>query len=153
MTKREEMEAVLRRYFEGCNEADVDKVASCFLPDAVHYFPPGMYGGTFDGGRTIGERWAAAVRDLGSQWVLERIAIDVDANSAVGEWTHYKTKQGTVLRGDEWYEFDPATGLISEIRAYYASPQARDLERLELAGFDYAGRGYSTEPKAREGAD
>jgi len=150
VTKREEMESVLRRSFEGCNEGDVDKIASCFLPDAVHYFPPGMYGGTFDGGRTIGERWAAAVRDLGSQWALEHIAIDVDTNSAVAEWTHYKTKQGTVLRGDEWYEFDPATGLISEIRAYYASPQSRDLERLELAGFDYAGRGYSTEPRARE---
>ena len=55
-----------------------------------------------------------------------------------------------VLRGDEWYEFDPSTGLISEIRAYYASPQARDLQRLELEGFDYAGRGYSVEPKTRE---
>ncbi len=51
MPKREEMESVLRRYFEGCNEGDVDKIASCFLPDAVHYFPPGMYGGTFDGGK------------------------------------------------------------------------------------------------------
>jgi hypothetical protein len=76
--------------------------------------------------------------------------IDVDANSAVAEWTHYKTKQGTVLRGDEWYEFDPSTGLISEIRAYYASPQARDLQRLELEGFDYAGRGYSVEPRVRD---
>ena len=55
---------------------------------------------------------------------------------------------GTVLRGDEWYEFDASTGLISEIRAYYASPQARDLQRLELEGFDYAGRGYSVEPRA-----
>ena len=120
------------------------------LPDAVHYFPPGMYGGAFIGGRTIGERWSAAVAQLGSQWALERVVIDVDANSAVAEWTHYKTQEGTVLRGDEWYEFDPSTGLISEIRAYYASPQARDLERLELEGFDYAGRGYSVEPRTRE---
>ena len=87
---------------------------------------------------------------LGSQWALERVAIDVDTNSAVAEWTHYKTHEGTVLRGDEWYEFDQSTGLISEIRAYYASPQARDLQRLELDGFDYAGRGYSVEPRTRE---
>lgn len=150
MSKREEMESVIRRYFEGCNEGSVDKIASCLLPDAVHYFPPGMYGGTFTGGRTIGERWAAAVSELGSQWALERVAIDVDTDSAVAEWTHYKTHAGTVLRGDEWYEFDPSTGLISEIRAYYASPQARDLQRLELAGFDYVMRGYSVGPKPRD---
>jgi hypothetical protein len=144
------MESVIRRYFEGCNEGSVDKIASCLLPDAVHYFPPGMYGGAFTGGRTIGERWAAAVSELGSRWALERVAIDVDTDSAVAEWTHYKTHAGTVLRGDEWYEFDPSTGLISEIRAYYASPQARDLQRLELAGFDYAMRGYSVAPKPRD---
>ena len=71
------------------------------------------------------------------------MAVDPDLNTAVAEWTHYKTSQGKALRGDEWYEFDPASGLISEIRAYYASPQAADLDRLELADFDYAGRGYS----------
>jgi hypothetical protein len=45
-------------------------------------------------------------------------------------------------RGAEWVVFDKESGLIQEIRAYYASPQAKDLERLELGGFDYAGRGY-----------
>jgi hypothetical protein len=48
-----------------------------------------------------------------------------------------------VLRGDEWYRFDPDSGLISEIRAYYASPQAAGLDRLELGGFPYAERGYA----------
>jgi methyltransferase len=61
------------------------------------------------------------------------------------EWSHFKTREGTVLRGDEWYLFDPETGLIAEIRAYYASPQDRSLRRLELDGFDYAGRGYHLE--------
>jgi len=51
-----------------------------------------------------------------------------------------------VLRGDEWYEFDPETGLIEEIRAYYASPQDPSLDRLELEGFDYEERGYPVEP-------
>jgi hypothetical protein len=31
---------------------------------------------------------------------------------------------------------------VREIRAYYATSQAKDVERLELGGFDYAGRGY-----------
>ena len=51
-----------------------------------------------------------------------------------------------MLRGDEWYVFDADSGLIREIRAYYASPQDPILDRLELGGFDYAGRGYPAAP-------
>lgn len=140
------MEALIRRYFDGCNAADQHAIADCFVPDAVHYFPPGMYGGAFTGAQAIAERWAAAVHNLGSIWTIEQVITDPEDARAVIEWTHYKTFSGTVLRGDEWYIFDRATGLIREIRAYYASPQAADLQRLELAMFDYAGRGYSLQP-------
>jgi hypothetical protein len=51
-----------------------------------------------------------------------------------------------VLRGIEWYELDPATGLIREIRAYYATPQPPEGNRFELGGFDYAGRDYPMAP-------
>jgi hypothetical protein len=141
-----EMERTMRAYFEACNEGDVEAIASFFVEDGVHYFPPGMYGGPFVGGRTIGERWAAAVEDLGSIWTVDGIMTDPENARAAMEWTHFKTEDGTVLRGDEWYEFDPETGLIEEIRAYYASPQDDSLDRLELEGFDYGGRGYPVEP-------
>jgi methyltransferase len=140
------MEALIRRYFVGCNAADEQAIADCFVPSAVHYFPPGMYGGAFIGAQAIAKRWAAAVHNLGSIWTIEQVVTDPEHARAVIEWTHYKTFSDTVLRGDEWYIFDRATGLISEIRAYYASPQAADLQRLELAKFDYAGRGYSLQP-------
>ena len=140
------MRDLIVRYFEACNQGDSDAIAACLTPEAVHYFPPGMYGGAFRGARAIGDRWVKAYQELGSRWALERVAVDAEMNTAVAEWSHYKTKQGTVLRGDEWYEFDDDSGLISEIRAYYASPQAADLQRLELAEFDYAGRGYSNRP-------
>jgi hypothetical protein len=140
------MEALIRRYFDACNAADEQAVTECFVPEGVHYFPPGMYGGAFVGAQAIAERWAAAVHNLGSIWTIEQVITDPATARAVIEWTHYKTFAGTVLRGDEWYIFDKATGLISEIRAYYASPQAAELERLELAMFDYAGRGYSQQP-------
>ena len=39
--------------------------------------------------------------------------------------------------------FTMADGLITEIRAYYASQQAAGLDRLELAGYPYAERGYA----------
>lgn len=145
----EGMEKTIRAYFDACNAADPEAIASFFVPDAVHYFPPGMYQGPFRGARTIGERWKQAVEKLGSVWTVDHVITDPATARAVIEWTHFKTFQGTVLRGDEWYVFDPATGLIREIRAYYASPQDPSLERLELGGFDYAGRGYPLEPPIR----
>ena len=140
MTKAS-MEATIRDYFGACNAGDAGAVARFFTPDAVHYFPPGMYGGAFRGARTIGERWQNAVATLGSYWTVDRVVCDPESRQAVIEWTHFKRRAGVVLRGDEWYVFAD-DGRIAEIRAYYASPQDAARERLELEGFDYAGRGY-----------
>jgi hypothetical protein len=140
------MEALMRTYFDACNAADEARMIACFTPDAVHYFPPGMYEGPFRGAAKIAEKWAGAVARLGSYWTVDRIALDPARHEAVMEWTHFKTKQGTLLRGIEWYEFDQASGLIREIRAYYASPQAPDLTELALEGFDYDQRGYPAAP-------
>jgi ketosteroid isomerase-like protein len=138
----EQMEEAVRGYFDACNSGDAEAVAAFFTPDGTHYFPPGMYSGPFVGGRAIGERWAWAVQTLGSRWSVDSFIADPATGRAVIEWTHRKSKDGVVLRGDEWYVFDQGSGLIREIRAYYASPQAQDLARLELAGFPYAERGY-----------
>lgn len=148
--ERGRMESLIRRYFDACNAADVDGIAACFVPDAVHYFPPGMYDGPFRGATTIGEKWRKAVETIGSYWTIDRMICDPGARQAVIEWTHFKSKDGKVLRGDEWYVFDAATGLISEIRAYYASPQDPALDRLELGGYDYAAEGYALEPPPGE---
>jgi ketosteroid isomerase-like protein len=141
--KARRMEKAIRGYFDACNAGDADAVAAYFAPGAVHYFPPDMYEGPFRGGPAIGEKWAWAVRTLGSRWTVEEVICDPGTDRAVIEWTHEKTKTGVVLRGDEWYRFSPATELITEIRAYYASPQAAGLDRMELAGFPYAERGYA----------
>jgi len=140
------MDALIRTYFEGCNTADAAKMTACFTPDAVHYFPPGMYEGPFRGAQKIAEKWQGAVASLGSYWTIDRLLIEPVSGQAVMEWTHFKTRKGAVLRGIEWYEFDPASGLIREIRAYYATPQPAQGDRFELGGFDYAGRGYPMAP-------
>lgn len=140
------MEALIREYFDACNAGDVARITASFTPDAVHYFPPGMYEGPFRSAQTIAEKWRDAVRDLGSYWTIDRLLIEPLSWQAVMEWAHFKTKQGALLRGVEWYEFDPSSGLIREIRAYYAAPQPREGDRFELGGFDYAGRGYPLAP-------
>ena len=150
MITHESMADLIRRYFDACNAADADAIAACFVADAVHYFPPGMYQGPFRSAATIAARWVKAVETLGSVWTIDNLITDPASAQAVIEWTHFKTLTNTVLRGDEWYRFDAASGLITEIRAYYASPQAPDLTALELGGFDYAGGGYPlTPPKVR----
>ena len=138
----------MRAYFQGCNQADARKIVSCFTPDAVHYFPPDMYDGPWRGAERIAQGWQAAVATLGSRWAIDRLVIDPDTDQAAMEWTHFKAEQGIVLRGAEWYVFDGKSGLIKEIRAYYASPQDRSLARLELTGLDYEGRGYAMTPPA-----
>jgi hypothetical protein len=137
------MEALIRAYFAACNAADVERIASFFEPDAVHYFPPGMYEGPFRGALTIARKWRDAVATLGSVWTVDQVICDPPTRRAVIEWSHFKRRAGVLLRGDEWYVFS-ARGLIEEIRAYYASPQERSLSTLELGGFDYAARGYPT---------
>lgn len=139
-------EALIRRYFDGCNAADIDQMAACFTEDAAHYFPPGLPDIPWRGARTIGEMWRWCVVQLGSQWTIEKVLVGPDAAEVAIEWTHRKTGVGEVLRGNEWYVFDTERGLIRETRAHYAAPAGNSLPINELLGFDYRGRGYALEP-------
>lgn len=140
------MEAAIRRYFDACNAADYDALVSCFTPDAVHYFPPGLPDVPWRGADTIARKWIWCVENLESRWSIERILCSSTAPEAVSEWTHWKRKPGKALRGDEWYVFDAGSGRIREIRAFYASPAEASADILELVGFDYGARGYHLSP-------
>ncbi len=151
MTTMHPHEALIRRYFDACNAADYEALMGCFMPDAVHYFPPGLPDIPWKSAEVISKKWIWCVKNLGSQWTIEKVLVGHDSHEAVIEWTHWKRNFNTAQRGDEWYVFDQHTGLIKEIRAYYAAPtvkQAEDLPRVgdqhmgELVDFDYAGRGY-----------
>jgi hypothetical protein len=142
------LEATIREYFDGCNEASASKMTDCMEPEATHYFPAGAPQGTFKGAAAIARGWISAVQTLGSIWTVDRVLADSNRLEAVIEWTHFKPKVGTHLRGDEWYIFSKR-GLITEIRAYYACPTASDPPRThEIGDFDYAGLGYPLRPPA-----
>jgi ketosteroid isomerase-like protein len=138
-------EQTIRRYFDACNAADYNGLLDCFTKDAVHYFPPGLPDIPWRSADTIAKKWIWCVENLGSQWTIEKVL--VSGNEAVIEWTHWKRKLGTAQRGDEWYVFDEASGLIEEIRAYYAAPAVKDIPMGELVEFDYKGRGYHLGPR------
>ena len=151
MSQMHPHEALIRRYFDACNAADYEALMSCFTPDAIHYFPPGLPEIPWRSADTISRKWIWCVENLGSQWTIEKVLVSHDSNEAVIEWTHWKRNFNTAQRGDEWYVFDDQTGLIKEIRAYYAAPAVKETKDLPLVGdqsmgelvaFDYAGRGY-----------
>jgi ketosteroid isomerase-like protein len=143
-------EKQIRRYFDACNAGDYQQLMACFTPDAVHYFPPGLPEVPWVGADTISKKWVWCVENLGSQWTIEKVLISHNSPEAVIEWTHWKRNAKTALRGDEWYIFSD-TGLIKEIRAYYATAGSSaaqhattvgDTAIAQLVGFDYANRGY-----------
>lgn len=141
-------EALIRRHFEACNATDHAALVSWLTPDAVHYFPPVLPGAPLarrgrhrEGlGLVRGDAWRSVDHRARAGRPRERRARRLP--EAVIEWTYWKSKQNTALRGDEWYRFDRASGLISEIRAYYASPAQQGVPMNEPHDFDYAGRGY-----------
>ncbi|MDW6066482.1 nuclear transport factor 2 family protein, partial [Streptomyces sp. FXJ1.4098] len=113
-------------------------------PDAVHYFP--RLEGPWVGSTTIAENWRRLVLTIGSAWSIEASSSSGDL-PAVIEWTHWKTRPA-VTPGDEWYRFDPDTGLITEIRAFYASASDGRSE-VTLQGYDYAAGGHQMEPPVK----
>ncbi|MBR1175216.1 nuclear transport factor 2 family protein [Bradyrhizobium sp. KB893862 SZCCT0404] len=145
-TQAKQAEALIRRYFQACNDADHQVLLDCFTSDAIHYFPPGLPGAPWRGAKAIADGWIWCVKTLGSRWTIEKVLASENGREAVIEWTHWKTALGEVLRGDEWYVFNDDTTRIAEIRAYYASPVNKAESVNGLHDFDYKARGYAVAP-------
>jgi hypothetical protein len=145
MRLRHQLEATVRRFYDGCNTGSDELLRSCLTEDAVHYFPVGSPFERFGSAGELVEGWRAAIRRFDSRWTLDRLVIDEHLRTAVVEWTHFRPATGGWVRGAEICVFAD-DGRIREIRPYYAVPAGDPSCRHELAGFDYEGRGYATEP-------
>jgi len=141
LTIAQRMEQVIRTYIQACNNADAKAIAACFCPDAVHYFPRGT---KWLGAATIGGNFAKRVQELGLSWTVDQLLTDVDRRAAILEWTQFNKQSGQIVRGVDWFVFEPGTFSIQEVRCYIAAPPYPDMSRQELRDFDYAGRGYPT---------
>ena len=64
------------------------------------------------------------------------------------EWTRLD-RNARIVRGADWFVFEPRTLRIREIRLYFAVRPNPDAARQELRDFDYAGRGYPTSAPSR----
>ena len=140
-TPAQRMEHVIRTYIQACNDADAEAMAASFCPDAVHYFPSRL---KWSGAATIGSNFAKIAREQRVCWTVDQLLIDVDRCAAALEWTRFDRQHARIVRGVDWFVFEPQTLGIQEIRSYTAAPVHPDLARQELLDFDYAGRGYPT---------
>jgi ketosteroid isomerase-like protein len=146
------LESLLRGYFDACNAGDAKTVTACLTPDAVHYFPANERYGPWKGAKVIAENWSAVQKTGKAHWTIDAILVDAGKAEAVVEWTQFRAKSGKHLRGVDWYVFDRASGLIAEVRAYYAADEHRGQSAHELGGFAYAKRGYPTASSRRSAA-
>src|SRR2546426_646956 len=155
-TPTQRMEHVIRTYIQACNAADAAAIAACFCPEAAHYLPTPRR--KWAGAVTIGNNFATIVREQGVCWTVDHLIIDVDRCAAALEWTRCDRHHAQIIRGVDWFVFEPQTWCIQEVRPYTAAPVHPDVARQGLLEFDYAGRGYPRRslpitPKERRAAD
>jgi ketosteroid isomerase-like protein len=129
----------IRSYYEALNSGDVERVASHFTDDAVHYY---TRLGPHRGARAIAENARWAIDNLDGRWWYEH-GIE-QGEEAVIEWTMTwrdpKSGERRLNRGSEWFRL--RDGRICEVRAYHHGD--RKNPRGDLLGFEFAGRGYTT---------
>jgi hypothetical protein len=142
-TPAQRMEAVIRAYIHACNDADAQAIAKCLSSEAVHYFPSG-YGPKWAGSSTIGRNIAKMAQNRQRCWTVDQIIIDVGRCAGAMEWTSFVRQHDRIIRGVDWFLFEPQTFRIREVRSYMAAQIQPDKSRQELGDFDYAGRGYPT---------
>ena len=126
-------------YYEALNSGDVDRIASHFTDDAVHYY---TRLGPHQGARAIAENAKWGVEQVDGQWHLEH-GIEQGDEACIEwsmTWRDPKSGEKRINRGAEFFRF--RDGRICEIRAYHhgddRNPQG------DLLGFDHAGRGHTT---------
>jgi hypothetical protein len=97
-------------------------IAPCFVPEAVHYFPSRR---KWVGAATVGNNVMKRVQEEGHCWTVDQLIIDADRCAAALERTRFD-RQGRILRGMDWFVFEPETFRTQEVRPYNAAPVQTD---------------------------
>jgi hypothetical protein len=134
--------ATIKRYYEGCNQANFELIRSTFTDDVVHYF---THAPVVSGGDALANFWTRVVPRYGNVFTVDHGIVQDD--EAVIEWSLELTPREGVarelIRGAEWYVF--REDRICEIRAYYLNRHDPiPDESFELRDYPYTERGYYT---------
>jgi ketosteroid isomerase-like protein len=128
---------VVRRYFDGCKNGELDGSVPTLARDVIHYFLPESYD-TIRGSEHLARFWRSFKRTLDPTWHIDQIigAGDVVVSEWSCRWRAPGTAQWVMSRGTEWYVM--RDGLITEVRAYFDD----GIADSEMADFPYVERGY-----------
>ena len=113
------MEQVIRTYIQACNDADAEAIAACFCPDAVQYGPSIP---KWSGALTIGANFAKMVQELGRSWTVDQMLVDTDRCGATLEWTAFNSELTRILRGVDWFVFEPGTSRDPRLSCSSSTP-------------------------------
>jgi len=133
--------ATIKRYYHGCNTADIAVMISTFTDNVIHYF---THHAPIQGAETLATYWKKMQQRVKGVWTVDHGL--VQSEEAVIEWTMQWTPPGSdtpeLIRGAEWYVF--RNERIAEIRAYYMNPRLPySSTNFELEDFPYVERGYT----------
>ncbi len=128
----------VRRYFDGCNSGIVDDFMRTLATDAVHYFLPERFP-PIRGAELLARFWRKFKQVANTVWSTDQIIGQYDR--VTSQWSLIWTTAGgstrLMMRGSEWYVM--RSGVITEVRAYFAYDETQDAE---LKDFAYEPRGY-----------
>jgi len=131
----------VRRYFDACNSGVLEDFTPTLASDVVHYFLPSRFT-PIRGRDHLARFWRKFKQVSNTVWSIDEVIAQGDR--VISEWSLIWTPPGSSsrlkMRGSEWYEM--RSGVIGEIRAYFAYDESRDAE---LTGFPYRDRGYLME--------
>ena len=139
--KEDEHIDVVRRYFDACNSGALEDFKPTLAEDVIHYFLPHQFA-PIRGADHLARFWRKFKQASNTVWAIDEIIAQGDR--VVGEWsliwTPPRSHSRVKMRGSEWYEM--RSGVISEVRAYFAYDETGDAE---LTGFPYRDRRYLME--------
>src|ERR1700677_15857 len=116
------MEHVVSVYIQACNDADAEAIEACFCPDAIHHMPVNDRGlGSWRGAATIGAQFSALVKASGRRWTVDQLLTDVGRHATILEWTAFNRERDRLVRGVDWFDFDPETLRIQAVRSFVAT--------------------------------
>jgi len=132
---------VIRRYFDACNSGVLEDFKPTLASDVVHYFLLDRFA-PVRGADHLARFWSKFKRVSDTVWAIDEIIAQGDR--VVNEWSLIWTPPGSSsrlkMRGSEWYVM--RSGVIGEVRAYFAYDEERDAQ---LTGFPYSDRRYLME--------
>ena len=91
---------VVRRYFDGCNTGDLQRLLETLAPDVVHYFLPARFP-PVRGAEALARFWQRSRERFGSRWTVDRVVAQGDEVVFADALQHEEGRRDVAAVGDQ----------------------------------------------------